>query len=146
MEEYGVAVSKLFKERENASKIGVVIGKIVSGFPDMKISILNGDSLLYQENLFFCERLLGGYTREVESLGVNLEGFNATAATSTHKLSGGTENDYVYSSINIPKVSIEKSTYTLKYTDTLKIGDLVVVIPTESENSWFVVSKVRQVL
>jgi Protein of unknown function (DUF2577) len=41
MEQWEVSLAKMFKERNNPKPIGVEIGKVVSGFPELVISIGN---------------------------------------------------------------------------------------------------------
>jgi len=134
-ESWDIALAKKFKERENKLSIGNVVGNVISSFPNLKISILDGNVVLNKEQLYCCESVLAGYTREIKTTD-----FSASGATSTHKLtSGGTLEDYTYTKINIPE-----STATMEYTDTLGVGDLVLLTPTVDEQTWFIIDKVKK--
>lgn len=145
MGQYTDEYLKMMQGYENPVKIGNVIGTVIETFPNIKIEILNGDVILYPEMLYFCNYLLVGYTREIEATNIVNTNFSNSNATSTHKqLPSGTYNDYKYSSIDMPKSTVQKSTYTMKYTDTLKAGDKVMLCPSDKEDMWFVVSRVTR--
>jgi len=57
-------LAKLFKERENKALIGSVVGKVVSAAPDLQVSIIDGNILLYKEQLYCCDHVVSGYTRQ----------------------------------------------------------------------------------
>lgn len=54
---YDIELAKMFKERNNKKSIGAIIGKIV-GVNPYKISIFDGQIILQQEQLYFCENIL----------------------------------------------------------------------------------------
>lgn len=51
-------LAKLFKDRNNKYYDGVLIGKVVKDFPDIKISIYSGEILLNKEKLYFTDKVL----------------------------------------------------------------------------------------
>lgn len=55
MWEYGLA--KMLKERNNKSRIGACIGKVV-GINPLKVSILDGQVILQESQLYICNNLL----------------------------------------------------------------------------------------
>lgn len=134
-ESWDIGLAKRFKERENKPQIGNIVGKVISPSPDIKISILDGNVVLYKEQLYCCEHVLAGYKRKIK-----ITEFNTMAATSTHKLtSGGSLADYTYTSIDIPEANAEA-----EHTDSLVEGDLVLVVPTADEQTWFIVDKIKK--
>ncbi|WP_187296375.1 DUF2577 family protein [Tepidibacter mesophilus] len=56
--DYSVEVAKIFKGRENKTQIGNIVGKVVEKLPELKISILNGEVILYREQLYMCNSLM----------------------------------------------------------------------------------------
>ncbi|MEC1757371.1 DUF2577 family protein [Schinkia azotoformans] len=134
-ESWDQAFAKKFKERDNVPKIGNLVGQVINPFPDIRISILDGNGTLTRDQLYCCDHVLQGYKREIK-----LTEFATDSATSTHKLtSGGSLENYTYTSMSIPE-----STTTMEYTDSLSVGDLVLLMPTESEQTWFIVDKVTK--
>jgi hypothetical protein len=134
-ESWDIALAKKLKERDNKPQIGNVVGLVISSLPDIKISILDGNVVLNKEQLYCCEHVLAGYTRQVKTTDFHTDG-----ATSSHKLtSGGSVEDYTYTSINIPE-----STSTVEYTDSLVVGDMVLLTHTADEQTWFIVDKVKK--
>jgi hypothetical protein len=56
MEQWSIQLAKLFKERNNPSPIGVVIGKVISGLPNLSVAI--GDEILLDaDQLIIANRL-----------------------------------------------------------------------------------------
>ncbi|MGE4272055.1 MAG: DUF2577 family protein [Desulfitobacterium sp.] len=60
---YDIELAKALKSRNNISKIGAIVGKVV-GINPLKISILGGDVLLTGDSLHVC-REATEYTMEV---------------------------------------------------------------------------------
>lgn len=57
MSDWDVKIAKLFKERENQSRIGPIIGQVVSVDP-IKVSIFDGSATLTGNNLYLTASLL----------------------------------------------------------------------------------------
>ena len=56
MEKWDIALAKMFKERNNHKPIGVVIGKVVSGLPNLSVAI--GDEIILDtDQLIIANRL-----------------------------------------------------------------------------------------
>lgn len=119
---WDIELAKKFKERNNRQRIGNVIGKVISTFPNFKISILDGQVVLDKNQLYISSLLEDNYKREFEVN--NIEG--ATSNTSEHSH------------------SIESLKGVIKFTDSLKLNDEVLLIPAENEQVWFIVGKVRK--
>lgn len=57
MEQWEVSFAKMFKERNNPKPIGVVIGKIINGLPNLSVAIgdeiiLDSDQLIITNRLY----------------------------------------------------------------------------------------------
>jgi hypothetical protein len=51
-----VALAKMFKERDNKHYEGFLVGKVITSFPDIMVSI-NGEILLDKEDLLITEKV-----------------------------------------------------------------------------------------
>lgn len=113
-----VELAKLFKERENQSHMGIQIGKVISEMPDVKISI-NGKIILTKDHLIFSSQLLKDYARAFE---INTK-------------------DPILHNDNLTNTSFKG---TLKWTDEIKIGDEILLIPTQDEQLFYAADVVRR--
>lgn len=126
---YSASVAKIFKDRENPKPIGNVVGKVISPFPNIEISILDGAVILDKDQLYCDELLMANYKRKFES---------ESAGEIKHK----TPPPEVYSEHTvIEKIKLDGE-FILK--DILKTGDLVLLIPADGEQIWFIVSKIKK--
>ena len=137
MTKYQEELAKMFKQYENPDPFKPVLGVVIEGFPNLRISIYSGQVILGIDKLYMNDRLFDDYTR-------------------TYKLEGqiteydfqNTTNTKVASNHTHPiKTLAGKGTYkaegTFINTDTLKVGDLVKVTPTDNGQMWFIDYKVR---
>ncbi|WIF95116.1 DUF2577 family protein [Caminicella sporogenes] len=144
-ENWDIELAKMFAERNNKRNIGNVIGQVVSTFPDIKISILDGNIILHKEQLYCCAHVLAGYTRQIKNTNISLEDFKATTGETTHKLKpDGSYNNYEYSNIEIPSATKSLETAKMEFMDTLQVGDEVLLIHTVDEQTWFIVDKITK--
>lgn len=128
-----VELAILFKERNNKEYMGIQIGKVVSALPDIKISL--GDNILLDKShLVFGASVLNGYKRKYSISGTIQ--FSETDCGTTD-YSGNHRH-------SISTLDVD-TTYTadgdLTLTDTLVVGDEVILIPTEDEQTFFVIDK-----
>jgi hypothetical protein len=65
-ESWDIALAKKFKDRDNKVPIGNIVGKVISTFPDLKISILDGQIILSKEQLYISTFLESNYNREYQ--------------------------------------------------------------------------------
>jgi hypothetical protein len=56
MEQWDTGLAKMFKERENKKVEGIVIGKVITGMPELSISI-GSDIILDSDQLIVSNRL-----------------------------------------------------------------------------------------
>ena len=128
---YSASVAKIFKDRENPKPIGNVVGKVTSPFPNIEISILDGAVILDKDQLYCDEILMDGYKRKFES---------ESAGEIKHKTPPPPQQIYSEHT-EVEKIKLEGE-LTLK--DILKTGDLVLLIPADGEQIWFIVGKIKK--
>lgn len=126
---WDVELAKMFKERNNVDKIGNCIGKVVASNP-LKIEILNGEILLREEQLYITD--------------------SATDKEYKMKLEAGTGiGDIAINNLpSNPLITLNvnaKDKTKLNLYFELKEGDEVLLVPTENEQKFCIVDKVRKV-
>jgi len=155
MGEYGAKLAKLWKELENQEVVESTMGKVISPPPNLRISIWNNSVILEPTQLYMNDRLFDDHTRKfkidgnVDNIDLTLEKNEVTEIVTPPIL------PFVPAPAPPPPWSVKgkgamigKGTYktngTIVNTDTLKIGDLVKLTPTENIQIWFVDFKVRK--
>ncbi|WP_027399087.1 DUF2577 family protein [Anaerovorax odorimutans] len=127
-----VELAKQFKKRDNNSRIGNIVGKVAADLPDIKVIILDGNAILTKDELYCCNSLLIGYTREAAITG-NIK-FNTNTAE------GGIEPHTHAVNVN----TLNEQTCTITYTNGLTIGDYVLLQHSEDESKWFIIDKITK--
>lgn len=116
-------LGSLFRERDNPkTKMGAMLGKVVSTSPPV-ITIQNGRYTIKGEQLYVAYHLL-----ERKSAYSSMNQSGSIIVSCSH--GGGS-----YTSTSSGDIQLE---------EVWKAGDLVLVIPSESEQQFFVVDVVRQ--
>lgn len=147
-------LAKNLKGFENPNKFGNVVGKVIKPLPELQISINNEEIILYPEQLYLDEKWWNDYTREFEikesdfdlkgdtfSLTANPCVIQDTTPASPRLVATIPEGQ----TTDVQIAGKANNTGSIKYTDTLKEGDLVLLIPTFDEQTWFVSGKIRKV-
>lgn len=93
MEKWDTGFAKMFKERENKSPVGMVIGEVITGLPDLTVSI-NDEINLDTEQLIIANRLYTMHTHEKH--------------TDVYSVTGGTVIDTYYTPIPVPLAAGDK--------------------------------------
>lgn len=105
-------LAQIFKDRDNAPYMGPVTGIVIIPPPNIKVSI--GDKIiLYNEDLIIAAHVLSDYEREI----------TVDEATTT---------------ATSPITKIEAK---LKFNDTLKADDEVILIPTTDIQKYYLIDK-----
>lgn len=126
MWEYDLAAE--FKARDNdTTRIGPCLGKVVSISPAI-ISIQNGKYMIQGDQLYIAYHLLERQTTYSELVG----NMNGSISIDCHPC-GGSYQGSITSSGNI------------HLDEVWDVGDLVLVIPSQSEQQFFVVDVVRPI-
>lgn len=137
MTKYQEELAKMFKQYENIDPFEPVLGVVIEGFPNLRISIYSGQVILGIDKLYMNDRLFDDYTRTYKLEGQITE-YDFQNTTNTEIASNHTHPI---------KTLAGKGTYkaegTFINTDTLKVGDLVKVTPTDNGQMWFIDYKVR---
>ena len=137
MTKYQEELAKMFKQYENEDPFEPVLGVVIEGFPNLRISIYSGQVILGIDKLYMNDRLFDDYTRTYKLEGQITE-YDFQNTTNTEIASNHTHPI---------KTLAGKGTYkaegTFINTDTLKVGDLVKVTPTDNGQMWFIDYKVR---
>lgn len=163
MGKYGAKLSKLLKKLENEDIIEATVGRVISPPPNLRISIWNNSVILEPTQLYMNDRLFNDHTREYK-----LEGTIGAIDVTTSKqdikdyiaplflkkdapgdvtspnqwINTIGESQIIGTSTGSRDLKITEG--TIVNTDTLKIGDLVKLTPTENAQIWFVDFKVRK--
>lgn len=120
-------LANLLKERNNPQKMGVMLGKVESLQP-LIISIKNGKYQIQQNRLYVCNQILERKTKYHDN---NYSESGNISHPCNHNYSGSYSADGTASgSIHLEEV--------------WRIDDLVMVVPDESEQNFFIVDIVRK--
>ena len=149
---WDIAVAEKFRERENPSPIGAVLGKILKPLPDISIELLNGYGVIDSDKIYLSNAITNRLAiectmKEFESEGnrsthCNFTNFNtsgagnASAGDTNLMLTGHTGS---YKSSSSKKDNKDKGKFILQTVFNLKKGMYVLVIPNTEEDKFFVV-------
>lgn len=120
-------LANLLKERENPIKMGVMLGKVESLQP-LIISIKSGKYQIQQNRLYVCNQILERRTNYHDN---NYSESGDLSLSCSHPCSGS------YNASGTAKGSIHLE-------EVWQVGDLVMVVPDESEQNFFIVDIVRK--
>ena len=140
--DYSTQLANMWKNRENKKIIGVTIGKVIEAPPNLRISIWNKQVILEPTQLYMNDRLFGDHTRTFEIEGDITEQSMTVDSSLMTKAGSG---PHLHDLKSWEGTGSYKSNGTIVNTDTLKVGDLVKLTPTEDFQVWFVDHKVRKV-
>lgn len=133
-------VATFFKKTSTVEEWQTCIGVVIKPLPELTIDILNGKHRLYPRMLYMNNRLFPDYTREydidgeIKDITINATTQNLPDAKNLQNPHGTIQGSGKYKSVG-----------TIINTDTLEVGDLVKVTPTENGQIWIVDCKVRKI-
>lgn len=149
---WDIAVAEKFRERENPSQIGAVLGKILKPLPDISIELLNGYGVIDSDKIYLSNAITNRLAiectmKDFESQGnkssnctidsLNTSGVGDDSGGDINlTLSGHTGN---YSASTSKKDNKDKGKFILQTVFNLKKGMYVLVIPNVTEDKFFVV-------
>ena len=154
MESWTNKLAKKIKGFENPNPIGAIIGEVVKPMPELTISIMDGQAILYPEQLYINTLLTAEYVRsfEIKDSTFDLSGDKFTLTASPFVISdttpAGTRPVTQIPEGQTTKVEVSgkaKITGAFKLVDTLKKGDMVKLTPTTDEQTWFVDYVIKKV-
>ena len=149
---WDVAVAEKFKERENPSPIGAVLGKILKPLPDISIELLNGYGVIDADKIYLSNAITNRLAiectmKEFESQGnksttckindLNTTGGGADSGGDTNLSLSGHSGTYADSLSE--KDNKDKGKFILQTVFHLKEGMFVLVIPNFEEDKFFIV-------
>ena len=149
---WDVAVAEKFKERENPSPIGAVLGKILKPLPDISIELLNGYGVIDSDKIYLSNAITNRLAiectmKEFESQGnksttckindLNTSGGGVDSAGHTNlSLSG---HSGTYADRKSEQENKEKGKFILQTVFHLEPGMFVLVIPNFEEDKFFII-------
>lgn len=149
---WDIAVAEKFKERENPSPIGAVLGKILKPLPDISIELLNGYGVIDSDKIYLSNAITNRLAiectmKEFESQGnksttckinnLNTDGAGSDSNGDTNLSLSGHSGTYADSSSK--KDNKDKGKFILQTVFHLKKGMFVLVIPNFEEDKFFIV-------
>lgn len=145
MAEWDIEFAKIFRERDNPSNLGVIIGKVIKPLPELEISILNESAILDKDDLYICNSLLDTYTREFQKEG-SIKFKDSGCGTTTTVNDGGyqaSSHNHEIENLNIDTQYTAEGKIT--FVDTLKMDDEVLLVPEATEQIFFIIDKIKKV-
>ena len=149
---WDIAVAEKFRERENPSPIGAVLGKILKPLPDISIELLNGYGVIDSDKIYLSNAITNRLAiectmKEFESQGnkssncsingLNTSGAGNDSAGDINLMLSGHSGTYADSSSE--KDNKDKGKFILQTVFHLEKGMFVLVIPNFEEDKFFIV-------
>ena len=131
-----VKLAEIIKKRDNPLWIGAVTGEVVKAPPELEVKLENGIIIKNHKIMISIEKIVG-YQRTY-SLKGNITQYDFDNTTSSEPVT-------THPAHPIKKLS-GKGTYTaegtIQWTDTLKVGDKVLMLPTNKEEYFYLIDRV----
>ena len=90
---WDIAVAEKFRERENPSPIGAVLGKILKPLPDISIELLNGYGVIDSDKIYLSNAITNRLAIECTMKEFESEGNKSTNCNITNLNTSGAGND-----------------------------------------------------
>lgn len=149
---WDIALAEKFKERDNPSPIGAVLGKILSPLPNISIELLNGYGVIDADKIYLSNAITNRLEIECTMKDFESQGNKASDCTITNLSTEGTGDDSggdknlslsghigSYTASTAKKENKIKGKFILQTVFNLKEGMYVLVIPNVAEDKFFVV-------
>lgn len=138
-------LAKIIKKRENPEFIGPIICRVINPPPEIKISGLSGKLLLDKDDLYINASVLTDYKRTFISEGiVDLDDSKCGQTDSVYD--GGyqaTSHKHILDTLEVTD-GMFAAEGELTLTNTLKKDDEVLLLPTNSNQKFFLICKVKK--
>lgn len=129
-------LAQIIKARDNPKWLGAITGEVVKVPPELEVKLENGVTIKNHKIMISIEKIIG-YQRTY-SLKGNITQYDFDNTTSSEAVQN-------HPSHPIPKLS-GNGTYsaegTIQWTDTLKVGDKVLMLPTSENEYFYLIDKV----
>ncbi|MEH6940772.1 DUF2577 family protein [Bacillus sp. JJ722] len=130
-----IELAKMFKKNENQPYDGYFVGRVIADFPDIKIEI-DKNIILDKSHLVFAASLLKGYTREYEIFEADVQFTDSQCGSTTVE----SLHSHGIESLNVDTTTL-KSKGKIKWTDTIKKDDEVILVPSQNSQSFIVIDE-----
>lgn len=128
-------LASLFRKLENPEWIGAVTGEVLSPPPRLVVKLYNGIEVKANK-IIVCEEKRAGYIREF-----SLEG-KITEYTMDNTTSTEVASNHSHAVKSLAGKGSYKATGKIEWTDELKKGDKVLMLPTNEHEKFYLVDKV----
>ena len=132
-------LARLLKERENIEHMGIQVGEVIAPLPDLQVK-LNENILLTKDHLRIAYHLCTDYQRPFQVEGTIKLADNDCGQTGSVGVGDHGAHQHTLETVNIETEMTANG--TIKLTDFLKAGDEVILIPTQDEQTYFLIDKV----
>ena len=149
---WDIALAEKFKERDNPSPIGAVLGKILSPLPKISIELLNGYGVIDADKIYLSNAITNRLEIECTMKDFESQGNKSSNCTinSLNTSGGGSDSDGdtnltlaghsgTYTESTRKKDNKDKGKFILQTVFNLKEGMYVLVIPNVAEDKFFIV-------
>lgn len=132
-------LAKIIKQNLPKPQFQVSIGEVIKAPPELTIKLRGSRYILYPKMLYMNNRLFNDYTRTY-----SLEGSITEYSFDNTTKTDGVPQHPPHPISKLAGSGTYKAIGTIINTDTLKVGDLVRVTPTENGQIWIVDYKIRK--
>lgn len=138
-QEYNKSVAtlaSLLKDRDNPVWLGAVTGEVIKAPPELEVKLQSGVIIKKHKIMVSIEKI-AGYKREF-SIDGTINDITINATTSNKPCGLGASNAHG----TIQGKGNYKTVGTITWTDTLKVGDTVLMLPTNKEEYFYLIDRV----
>ena len=135
----------LLVTRNNKNWMGAITGEVVKAPPNLEVKI-DPKITLKTKNIVISEEKISTYTREFKSWGnvdeIVINGEIETTSSNTEGGPGPHKHQHGIISGTLKGKGTFKLSGTNEWTDDLKVGDMVLLVPTNEHEIFYLVDKV----
>ena len=138
-QEYNKSVAtlaSLLKDRDNPVWLGAVTGEVIKAPPELEVKLQSG-VIINKHKIMVSIEKIAGYKREF-SIDGTINDITINATTSNKPCGLGASNAHG----TIQGKGNYKTVGTITWTDTLKVGDTVLMLPTNKEEYFYLIDRV----
>ena len=145
MSNWAETFAKELKVRENPQMLGAIIGTVVTPPPALKISILNGS--VFITNCYVLYNIVEGYTKiatipEQTAIGT-AKGIGTAHTVNDGGVGASPHSHDVTTDVAIKTIGMTST--EIRFEDTLKVGDEVLLLVSPDNQTYFVIGKVKKI-
>lgn len=140
-ERYYNAINKLalmIKARDNPKWLGAITGEVIKAPPELEVKLESGITIKNKKIMISIEKI-AGYKRTFSIVG-NIDNEDMTVQSSSMTKAGQGPHEHTLTSFKAN--GSYQSTGSIEWTDTLKVGDTVLMLPTNDREYFYLIDKV----